>query len=170
MMDNSNVEFFVERDILGLEKKTPDFSEKNILRKPSETDFNDVINLPSIKRRYVSSLVDICVMFLLALILAYIYEEIGNVQGFVRGISMGFIVLIYEPLMVSIGCTFGQLITNIRVRKFYNPDKKLHFINAMMRTITKMLLGWLSFITITLNKNRKGIHDYASSSIVVSMD
>lgn len=169
-MNHSNINVISERDVPGLKKATNTEHRKHKKKKLKKTTYNYKYAFPSIRLRYVSSLIDACLMCVLALTIVYIYEEIGNVSNVTRGITVFIILLLYEPLFVAFGCTFGQLITNIRVRRFYNPDARIGLRFALLRWVIKLSLGWISFITITLNKNRKGIHDIASSSVVISKE
>jgi hypothetical protein len=132
------------------------------------TDYSKVYVLPSIKTRFFSMLIDIVVIFLISLAISSLFEKIGQVPNYVRVIVFVIVVILYEPILVSLGSTVGQLVLNIRVRNFRNPDKRLVFHLAVLRLIVKALLGWLSFITVTFNINRRAIHDFAGHSIMIS--
>ena len=76
---------------------------------------------------------------------------------------------VYEPLCISIGCTLGQYIKHIRVRSYSNENKKINIFMAFFRYIIKTLLGWLSFITITFNPEKRAIHDFAAGSVMIKV-
>ena len=99
--------------------------------------------------------------------ISILFENIGEVHENIKGIVFIIAIILYEPILISFGCTVGQLITNIRVSDYVNPKKRIWFIQAILRLIVKGLLGWLSFITVTFNRNRRAIHDYISYSIVI---
>ena len=137
-------------------------------KKEEKTDYSKVYVLPSIKTRYFSTLIDIIVILLLSLAVSSLFEKVGQVPDYIRVVVFIIVVILYEPVLVSFGSTLGQLLLNISVRDFNNPEKKLVFHLAFLRLIVKAFLGWISFITITFNKNRRAIHDYAGNSIMIS--
>ncbi|MFB6317882.1 RDD family protein [Saccharicrinis sp. FJH54] len=169
-MNNQHVEFVVERDISRPGKNKFRIINSGSQDKKDVADYRSTFQMPTIRRRYVSTLVDACSIVVLALSVSYLFEVIENVPGIIRGISFFLVIFLYEPILISTGSTFGQLLTNIRVRKISAPDEKVGFFSAFLRFTVKVLLGWISFFTITFNKNRRGIHDYASSTVVLSMD
>ena len=141
---------------------------EDIAEKKEKIDYSKVYELPTIKTRYISILIDGICLLLFALGISALFEKIGDVSGFVRGITFVIVIILYEPILVTLGCTIGQLFMNIRVRDFRNPEKKLAFYLLIFRTIIKIILGWLSFITVTFNINRRAIHDLASGSIMIA--
>jgi len=42
-------------------------------------------------------------------------------------------------------------------------------LQAYIRFITKILLGWLSFLTINMNKDRRAIHDLVASTVMIKV-
>jgi uncharacterized RDD family membrane protein YckC len=141
---------------------------EEINEKPEKPDYSKVYILPSLRTRYLSMLIDVLIIVLIALGATQLFEMIGSVPNWIRAGMFLLVFLLYEPVLISLGCTVGQLIMNIRVRKFDNPDKKLLLHMALVRFIVKAVLGWLSFITIMFNINRQAIHDLASGSIMIS--
>ena len=113
-------------------------------------------------------LIDVFVLVLIYIGITSLLERIGEVPGFVKGILFVVVVLLYEPILITTCSTFGQLFMNLRVRNFKHPEKKLTFHMAILRTFVKILLGWLSFVTVTFNVNRRAIHDFASDSVMIS--
>jgi uncharacterized RDD family membrane protein YckC len=130
-------------------------------------DYSKTYILPSIKKRYFSTLIDILVIIGISLLISFLFEKIGEVPNSVRAILFIVVFILYEPLLVTFGATIGQLILNLRVRNFKNPDQKLFVTLAIIRTLFKVILGWLSFITVTFNTNRRAIHDFVSNSIMI---
>jgi uncharacterized RDD family membrane protein YckC len=74
---------------------------------------------------------------------------------------------VYEPVSQTLGCTLGNYLMKIRVRKNSNEDQKINLIQAYARFVVKFLLGWLSFLTIGLNEKRRAIHDFASGTVMI---
>lgn len=141
---------------------------EDLIAQKKKIDYSNVYELPSIKTRYISMLIDAICLVLLALGISTLFEKIGEVPGFVRGITFVLVIILYEPILVTLGCTIGQFFMNIRVRDFRNPEKKLVFYLVMVRFMIKIFMGWLSFITVTFNLNRRAIHDLASGSIMIA--
>ncbi|HYC28596.1 MAG TPA: RDD family protein, partial [Chitinophagaceae bacterium] len=63
--------------------------------------------------------------------------------------------------------TIGNLIKGIRVRRVNDVQRPINIFQAFIRYITKTLLGWLSFITIHSNRDKRAIHDLAAGSVMV---
>lgn len=162
-MDN-----LTNKDILGQELPPVFIKTEELIEKKETIDYSKVYVLPTIKTRYFSMLIDVIVILLLALGISTILEKIGQVPDYVRGILFVIVIILYEPILVTFGTTIGQLLLNIRVRQFKNPEKKLAFYLVILRFIIKIFLGWLSFITVTFNINRRAIHDFASGSIMIA--
>ncbi|MBE0676394.1 MAG: RDD family protein [Bacteroidales bacterium] len=141
---------------------------ENVDEAKDKIDYSKAFVLPSIKTRYFSTLIDICVIFLIALGISQLFEAIALVSGFVRGTLFVVVFILYEPILVSLGSTVGQYFLGLRVRRFNNPEKKVLFPILIIRVLVKYILGWLSFITVTFNTNRRAIHDFVSGSIVIA--
>ena len=139
--------------------------DKNELH--NEIDLSKVYELPTIKTRYISTFIDLLIIFLASFGLAELFDAIGEVADYLRALGFALIVVMYEPILVTFGCTIGQLIMSIRVRRFKNPEKKITIIAALQRIVMKALLGWISFIMIIFNRHKRAIHDYVSGSIVI---
>jgi uncharacterized RDD family membrane protein YckC len=77
--------------------------------------------------------------------------------------------VLYEPLCTTLGCTIGNYLKGIRVRRVGDHSKKINFIQALLRYAVKVFLGWLSFLTIHQNTERRAIHDLAAGSVMVNV-
>jgi len=141
---------------------------EEIAEKEEKPDYSKVYVLPTIKTRYISILIDGICLLLIAFGISALFEKNADVSGLVRGITIVIVIIFYEPILVTLGCTIGQFFMNIRVRDFRNPEKKLSFYLVIVRFIIKIILGWLSFLTVTFNINRRAIHDLASGSIMIA--
>lgn len=166
-MSEKKVDFYNERDVLGQEVPDSSGKQDRNLDTKEVIDHSGSFKLPSIKTRYFSMLIDVSVILVLSLGISYLFELLGEVPGYMRGITFLFVFILYEPLLISLGCTIGQFATNIRVRNFKDTSNRLKLHLAILRVLVKATLGWVSLITITFNKNRRAIHDYVSSSIVL---
>lgn len=161
-------DFTKSKDVLGQEIPLVFIKSEELIEKPEKTDYSGIYVLPTIRARYISMLIDVLIIVLLSIGISYLLETIGQVPGFVKGILFVIVVLLYEPILVTAGTTVGQFLLNLRVRNFNHPDQKLAFHLALLRTLVKIILGWLSFVTVTFNINRRAIHDFASGSIMIS--
>jgi hypothetical protein len=89
-------------------------------------------------------------------------EHLARTLGF--SIAIGW--LLYEPLLVALtGSTVGHYLCNLRV-----VDNKtggnINFFKAVLRTLLKAVLGWLSFVTMATTRRHQAIHDLATHSTV----
>jgi uncharacterized RDD family membrane protein YckC len=129
------------------------------------------VNYPSLSKRVQSIFIDLLFMILLMFLAGLILEKInGNSEEgdeWLRAILFVSIWGVYEPVAMTLGCTVGNLLTKIRVRQFGNIAKKINIFQAYLRFIIKFFLGWLSFITISFNEEKRAIHDLASGTIVL---
>jgi uncharacterized RDD family membrane protein YckC len=166
MSEHNDLE--TNKDVLGQALPLVFIKLEEIDEKKEKLDYSQVYVLPTIKTRYFSMLIDVIAILLLALGISTVLEKIGEVPDYARGILFVLVVVLYEPILVTSGTTLGQLLLNIRVRSFKNPEKKLAFPWVLLRFIVKIFLGWLSFITVTFNINRRAIHDFASGSIMIA--
>ena len=82
-------------------------------------------------------------------------------------IAFAFIFILYDPLMVSLfGSTIGHRMSNLKVQRL-DSGEKINLGLAIIRFLIKATLGWISFFTVSTNKNRQAIHDSIINSIVV---
>jgi uncharacterized RDD family membrane protein YckC len=117
-----------------------------------------------IKSAVIDSIVIIGFMYAVTEILALF----NTVPNFVRIILFVFIFILYEPLLVSLfGQSIGHSFAKIRVVKDDRTKKKISFPIAIIRFICKVLLGWISLLTVSVNTKKKAIHDLVANSIVI---
>lgn len=76
---------------------------------------------------------------------------------------------VYEPFFMTRGCTLGNYVIGLRARQFQDDSKRISLLQAYVRYIVKVLLGWLSFLTINMNKQRRAIHDLAASTVMIKV-
>ena len=82
---------------------------------------------------------------------------------------MTIVLSFYEPLLSRYSATVGQRIMGIRVRNYNAPSQPVGFWQAYIRVWIKGILGWLSFLTVHHNRERRAIHDIAGSSVVIML-
>ena len=122
---------------------------------------------PSLLDRVQSILIDVVFIVTLMFIFSAVLDKFDSPPDWVRGALFFGIWGLYEPLCVSIGCTVGQYLKGIRVKSHNNPNRRINFFASFIRYVLKTLLGWISFLTITRNKERRAIHDLVSGSVMV---
>lgn len=74
---------------------------------------------------------------------------------------------VYEPVCTAMGCTVGNYLKNIRVRRHGDNGRRINLLQAFARYVLKVSLGWLSFVTIHSNREKRAIHDYAAGSVMI---
>lgn len=124
------------------------------------------IALPTITRRYLSTFIDGILVLSFFLIISFLFQQDSSGIKFVRVTLILSIFFIYEPLCTSKFCTLGQKLTGIRIRQFHS-HQKISLLSAYGRILVKLFLGIISFFTIPFSKGKRGIHDFAASSIVI---
>lgn len=124
---------------------------------------------PKLIDRVQSTLIDTVFIVVLSLVFANILEKFDIVQVNVKIIIFAGIVIGYEPLCITFGTTLGNYIKGIRVRKNADPTKRINILQAFIRYPIKLLLGWVSFLTIGTNAKRRAIHDIVSGSVMIKL-
>jgi cytochrome bd-type quinol oxidase subunit 2 len=122
---------------------------------------------PMLTDRVQSIFIDAILIIVLMFVFAALLDKFENPPDWIRIAFFFGIWTIYEPLFVSLGCTLGQYIKGIRVRNFHDPAKRIGFLRAFIRLVLKTCLGWLSFLTIHMNKEKRAVHDFGSGSVMV---
>ena len=125
---------------------------------------------PYLSARVQSSFIDALVIIVLMFVFSAVLDKFEDPPDWIR-IAMFFgIWAVYEPLCTTLGATIGNMVKGIRVRRRNDPSKRINFFQAFIRYIFKMLLGWVSFLTIHSNTERRAIHDIIAGSVVVNLD
>lgn len=97
-----------------------------------------------------------------------ILDKFDNVPDWLT-IAIVVGIILYEPLCMAIGCTLGNYLKGIRVRKVSNPTSRISVFQAILRYPFKLSLGWISFLTIHTNPKRRAIHDLVSGSVMIKL-
>ncbi len=123
------------------------------------------IEYPTILRRYLSTVIDGCLIVTLLIVLPYLIGD-GENTLYLRLVIAALMLFIYEPLFTSKRCTLGQKVMKIRIRRV-GDYQRISFPIALLRVIIKGLLGFISLFSIVFSKDRRAIHDFVSGSIVI---
>ncbi|HTL07163.1 MAG TPA: RDD family protein [Chitinophagaceae bacterium] len=124
---------------------------------------------PYLGDRVQSTFIDSIVIVVLMFIFSAILDRYENAPDWIRIAMFGSIFLVYEPVCMIFGCTIGNYIKKIRVRKITDPTKRINILQAYARYPIKLLLGWISFLTINSNPQRRAIHDLVSGSVMIKV-
>lgn len=124
---------------------------------------------PLLGDRIQSTFIDTMFLVFCMFILAAVLDRYESVPDSLRaGLFIG-LWFVYEPLCTSMGATIGNYFKGIRVRRFNKTSKRILFPLAVIRYALKLFLGWVSFLTIHSNKERRAIHDFASGSVMIKV-
>jgi len=122
---------------------------------------------PSLVRRIQAVVIDFVLILSLFMFASLLFNAIGGVANQIRIGVMVFCFVIYEPLFVYLmGGTLGHYLLGLRVKQHDSPGQNISFFSALGRIIIKAALGWISFLTVSSNSEKRAIHDIASGSVV----
>ena len=125
------------------------------------------VRYPLLIDRVQSTFIDAILILVLMFAFSWVLEQLSEPPDWVR-IGLFFLLFgIYEPVCVASGCTLGNYLKGIRVRQNNQRSERINLLQAFIRYILKVLLGWISFITIHLDADRRAIHDLAAGSVVI---
>lgn len=130
------------------------------------TDSYIFVSYPLLLRRYQASLIDFLLLGVLSVSLVLIFN-IASVSSQFIVFFVALLWLSYEPILSVYLCTLGQHVMGIRVRDGHDPFMRITLWQSYRRFFIKYLLGWLSFITIHQNEQKRALHDFAGQSVVV---
>ncbi|MCH5715347.1 RDD family protein [Niabella hibiscisoli] len=126
-------------------------------------------NYPLLTERIQSTAIDAALIVISMFVIAMVLDRYERVPDWVRiGLFVGLVV-VYEPLCTTLGFTVGNYIKGIRVRQFDNSDKKINFLQALLRYVFKLALGGISFLAIFFTKKRRAIHDMVAGSVMIKL-
>ena len=123
-------------------------------------------------RRLRALCLDAIVFALLFALGAVFIHSLSSSESITRGLWLAIVlaILFYEPLLVAaIGGTIGHRLTNLRVVDDRSKGN-LSFVNACVRAAVKTLLGWYSFLTMSLTRRNQAVHDVVTHSTVQIRD
>jgi len=126
---------------------------------------NDSLNFPPLWKRMGAYLIDIYFIFMAS------YAIIAILPDAITEIGTPLVIILflfYDPICNStLGFTFGAWLFKFRVRSEIDLTRKIGFIKALIRFVVKLLLGWVSFLSIHSDPYRRAIHDHAAGSVVI---
>lgn len=131
---------------------------------------SEQVSYPTLSERIQSTFIDTLFMVVLMSFAASALDRFDNAPDWIRIVLFFGIWCIYEPVCITLGCTLGNYLKGLRVRRFADAQKRISLPQAFLRYVLKIGLGWISFLTIHSNRERRAIHDIAASSIMLKKD
>lgn len=133
------------------------------------TPLPDGITYPTLIKRVQSIFID--TVFIVGLMFAFsaILSSFEYVPDWLRMAVFIMIWVVYEPLCITLGSTVGNYIIGLRVRNNKNINERIDILRAVVRYGLKVMLGWISFITIHSNDKKRAIHDLAVGSVMIQI-
>lgn len=125
---------------------------------------------PLLIDRIQSTFIDFIFIIILMAVFSVLIDKYENVPDWVRIVLFAGLFIIYEPLCMVFGSTVGNYMKGIRVRKHADPEQRINILQAFIRYPVKALLGWISFLTISNNPQRRAIHDLVSGSVMIKLE
>ena len=133
-----------------------------------EREIVDTVIYPGVSDRVKAAFTDSLVVVGLMILITYVFSTFENVPDSARMIAFLFVFGLYDPIFTSaFGATIGHMIIGIKVTRADNQDKKIIFPLALLRFALKVLLGWISLLTVGSHKQNMAIHDIVGRSLVV---
>lgn len=124
---------------------------------------------PEIKDRIQSTFIDTILLIVIMFIFSALIDKYENIPDWLRISIFVSLFFIYEPVCQSLGFTLGNLIKGIRVRKSSNPNKRINIFQAFIRYPVKVLLGWISLLTVGSDSKKRAIHNLVSGSVMIKL-
>ncbi len=128
-----------------------------------------VMQYPALSQRMLSLVIDQVVIFVAMLIAAGLLDSLEHSPDWIRVALYIALWGIYEPVCTTFACTAGNYVIGIRVRRVEDTAQRINIFQAYVRYIVKVLLGWLSFLTINMNQERRAIHDLAAATVMIKL-
>ena len=139
----------------------------------TKTSMPDIrISTPLLIVRQKSVMIDGIIIILLMFLATALLEKFQLDSSWIRIVLFSLIVL-YEPIAVTINRTIGQAIMGIRVREFnqlvkHNTFHNIDFFSSLLRYAVKIALGLISFVTMKSDLYNRAIHDKLANSVMLN--
>jgi uncharacterized RDD family membrane protein YckC len=124
---------------------------------------------PSLIARFQSIFIDTIFIIVLMFIIYLVLDYFPDAPDWLRVFLFISIFFIYEPVCLAFGCTIGNYFKRIRVKKFNDTTRRINILSAIVRSLVKICLGWISFLTVHTNPSKRALHDLASGSVMIKL-
>ncbi|MBL7836309.1 MAG: RDD family protein [Bacteroidetes bacterium] len=135
----------------------------------NSTELDEEKIFPSIISRIQALFVDFWII--IGLVILFRTLLFPHMTGALVGLKITLfftVALLYDPLLTKSGGTIGQRTMGIKIRCFEDPHRKITLAQAYFRSIMKILLGWISFLNVSIDPFKRAMHDKASGSVVLN--
>jgi uncharacterized RDD family membrane protein YckC len=145
------------------------FPCNKVLERRINSTFTSMSNtIPGVSDRVKAFIIDGVVTVIFMFAAFKIIDSFQEVTALTRRIVFLSILLVYDPLFTTLfGGTIGHRSFNLRVKRGSNSEKNIWLIAAVFRFAVKVLLGWISLLTISSNSKGQAIHDILTGSVVI---
>lgn len=124
-------------------------------------------NYPTLLRRIQSIFIDSIIILTTMVCLTVFISYFEATPDWIKGTLFFALVGIYEPILIASGGTIGNRVMKIQVMQYNDGKKTVNIFQSYIRFIVKLFFGWLSFITIHMNVQKRALHDLASGSVMI---
>ncbi|OXB07308.1 hypothetical protein B0A81_11185 [Flavobacterium plurextorum] len=121
---------------------------------------------PFLLERIQSILIDSILIIACMILISDVLSNFKNVPDWLRAVLL-ILIFLYEPIMTTFGGTIANNIKRIQIRKNSDETQSINFFQAIIRYFFKLLLGWLSFITIFSSNKKRAVHDIISGTVMI---
>lgn len=127
----------------------------------------ETTHYPTLADRVQSTFIDTVFIVVLMFVFASWLDRYENAPDWIRIALFFGLWAVYEPLSTTLGGTIGNHFKGIRVRQFSKENKRINFFQAFIRYVFKICLGWISFLTMHSNPQKRAIHDLLVGSVMI---
>lgn len=121
--------------------------------------------------RIKAAVADTLFLVFLIFVLDSLFSNVEFASNTPKIAMLGFIFFLYDPICTSLfGGTLGHYLLGIAVKKDANTIENIPIHKALLRFFFKVVLGWVSLLTLGLTNSSKAIHDMIAGSVVVYRD
>ncbi len=118
--------------------------------------------------RVKASVIDGLMLLVFMISFSYVFSLFEDVPNALRLIALVFVFVLYEPIFTSVfGGTLGHLAHGLNVRKEGDETRNINVFAAIFRFVFKVLLGWISLLTVSSNAKQRAIHDLVGGSVII---
>ncbi len=124
---------------------------------------------PYLIQRIKAYFIDWIILVSAVVLIALILDRFENPPDYLRVALLLGLFFFYEPLTTSFWSgTIGHHMIGIRVKQKGDESMRIPVFAAFIRFFVKLILGWLSFLTISGSEKKRAIHDMISGSVVIN--
>ncbi len=147
----------------------PKKSSRKLVKIEGETNIHGQYEIPMLTERFKAFLIDLLIVLNITTFFNKIFILFDSSNDEYSLQTYIIILLIYEVSLTTHSHTLGQYAMNYRITKFMEPTQKISIIQAIIRTLSKYLLGigTLSAIAAAVSKKQRALHDLISRTIAI---